>query len=283
MMLVNLGCGPVWHPDWLNFDIRPRPPHVRRLDLRRPLPFADATVDAVYHSHVLEHLSRAVADELLRECHRVLRPGGVLRVGVPDLEGVARAYLAELDVAVPDGGGFAYDWAVVQLLDQCVRESSGGLMAAMMLAAAPEQLEHIERRVGIEDARRARLSRRELLAERLRGLPAGARARWLVRFAVERAWIAISESAVVLLAGPAGRRDLRVGRFRASGEVHRWMYDRFSLERAMRAAGFDVIGAREPGESSIPGFGDHGLEVLDGRVRKPDSLYLEGLKPSPPS
>ena len=61
------------------------------------------------------------------------------------------------------------------------------------------------------------------------------------------------------------------------------MYDRFSLERAIRRAGFDSITVQEPGESAIPDFADHGLEVLEGRVRKPDSLYLECVRPSPSS
>jgi len=283
MILVNLGCGPVWHPDWQNFDIQPRPPHVGRMDLRRPLPFHDATVDAVYHSHVLEHLPPATAAQLLRECHRVLRPGGVLRVGVPDLEGVTRAYLLALEAVTGGGDAFLHDWAVAELLDQCVREHSGGLMATLMREATPEQLAHIESRVGGEDARRARLARRERLAELLRGLPAGAQARWLLGFAANQAWLATTEALLAVVAGPRARRQLRVGRFRTSGEVHQWMYDRFSLERSLRAAGFEGVVVREPGESAIPGFGDHGLEMLHGRARKPESLYVEGFRPSPAS
>jgi predicted SAM-dependent methyltransferase len=104
MILVDLGCGRVWHPAWLNYDLRPRAPQVRKLDLRRPLPLADRHADAVYHSHVLEHLPRATADRLLRECHRVLKPGGILRVAVPDLEDNARSYLQALEAAAQGGG-----------------------------------------------------------------------------------------------------------------------------------------------------------------------------------
>ena len=138
MLLVNLGCGPVWHPAWQNYDLRPRPPHVRRLDVRRPLPLPDGSADAVYHSHVLEHLPPAAADRLLGECRRILRPGGILRVAVPDLEAIARNYLEALDDTASHE--FAYDWAVLELLDQCVRETSGGLMGAVMRQATPDQL-----------------------------------------------------------------------------------------------------------------------------------------------
>ena len=95
-ILVNLGSGDMWHPQWQNYDLNALPPHVTALDVRRPLPFGDATVDAIYHSHVLEHLSKQEARLLTGECRRVLRSTGILRVVVPDLERIARAYLDSL-------------------------------------------------------------------------------------------------------------------------------------------------------------------------------------------
>lgn len=62
-------------------------------DARRPLPFRSGSVSAVYSSHFLEHIRREEAAAFLRECHRVLRPGGILRVVVPDLRRLARLYL----------------------------------------------------------------------------------------------------------------------------------------------------------------------------------------------
>jgi hypothetical protein len=50
------------------------------------LPYADESVDEVYASHVLEHVARAEAFNTLREWVRVLKPGGILRVAVPDME-----------------------------------------------------------------------------------------------------------------------------------------------------------------------------------------------------
>jgi predicted SAM-dependent methyltransferase len=62
-------------------------------DVRRPLPFNDATFSAVYASHLLEHLHLFEADRLLLECFRVLTPGGVLRLVVPDLLAIVSEYL----------------------------------------------------------------------------------------------------------------------------------------------------------------------------------------------
>lgn len=50
------------------------------------IPLPDQSVDYVYSSHLLEHLDRSSGRQLLEECWRILRPGGVARFGVPDLE-----------------------------------------------------------------------------------------------------------------------------------------------------------------------------------------------------
>jgi SAM-dependent methyltransferase len=54
-------------------------------DFRFGLPFDDNVVDYVYSSHLLEHLHRDDAVSLLRDVHRILKPGGVVRICVPDL------------------------------------------------------------------------------------------------------------------------------------------------------------------------------------------------------
>ena len=61
-MLLNIGCGAVAHPDWLNLDMVPRHPLAVACDLRHGLPLAANSADACYSAHVLEHLTRAEAD-----------------------------------------------------------------------------------------------------------------------------------------------------------------------------------------------------------------------------
>mgnify|MGYP001232386207 CR=1 FL=1 len=51
---------------------------LRRLDVRRRFPYPDDSVTAVYSSHMLEHIPRSAAAFCLKECHRVLKPGGLL-------------------------------------------------------------------------------------------------------------------------------------------------------------------------------------------------------------
>ena len=67
-------------------------------DLRKPLPFPDDSVAAVYSSHVLEHFRYKDLVRLLRECSRILKPGGTFSVSVPDASIYVRGYL--------DAGGF---------------------------------------------------------------------------------------------------------------------------------------------------------------------------------
>ena len=62
------------------------------LNVGRPFRFDDDTFEAVYASHLLEHLDRDVAERCLNEVYRVLSPGGIVRIAVPDLDAVVAHY-----------------------------------------------------------------------------------------------------------------------------------------------------------------------------------------------
>ncbi|MBN2198089.1 methyltransferase domain-containing protein, partial [Candidatus Wolfebacteria bacterium] len=62
-------------------------------DLRKLLPFNDNSFKVIYMSHLLEHFYLNEAKKLLKECFRVLKPGGILRVMVPDLEEMINNYI----------------------------------------------------------------------------------------------------------------------------------------------------------------------------------------------
>lgn len=92
-MKLHLGCGPVRLDGWLNIDLDSPVADVRR-DLTQPLPLESGCATHIFSEHFIEHLTRADAVELLRECHRLLADGGVLRISTPDLRVLASAYLA---------------------------------------------------------------------------------------------------------------------------------------------------------------------------------------------
>lgn len=65
---------------------------LRYLDVTRRFRFPDSSFECVYASHLLEHLDARVAQHMVREVHRVLRPDGILRLAVPDLDEVVAHY-----------------------------------------------------------------------------------------------------------------------------------------------------------------------------------------------
>jgi SAM-dependent methyltransferase len=112
---VQYGCGICAPAEWLNFDASPRlrleripgvrgilswtigllfPPNVRFGDIVPGLPIPDKSANGVYCSHVLEHLARNDLAPALRNTLRILRPGGIFRLVVPDLHWRALRYVA---------------------------------------------------------------------------------------------------------------------------------------------------------------------------------------------
>jgi SAM-dependent methyltransferase len=92
---LNWGCGPKPAPGWLNSDRIARPGIDVPCDVRSGLPLGDASMDYVVAMHALQDLAYGDIVPALRELRRVLIPGGVLRVGVADLERAFDAYVAD--------------------------------------------------------------------------------------------------------------------------------------------------------------------------------------------
>lgn len=84
MLKLHLGCGQIIKEGWVNVDLEPAKGGIRR-DLSRPFPEESDSVDFIFHEHFIEHLTREQGVAFLKECYRVLRPGGVMRLSTPDL------------------------------------------------------------------------------------------------------------------------------------------------------------------------------------------------------
>ena len=82
---LHVGSGGHHIAGWINLDIDPTPPVDLLADITRPLPFRSASIDLIHSEDVLEHLDRDAGRALLSECHRLLKPGGVMRLLTPDL------------------------------------------------------------------------------------------------------------------------------------------------------------------------------------------------------
>lgn len=89
---VHLGCGSLDHPKFINVDALPAP-HIHFVGGVQKLPqFRSNSVDLVYASHTLEHISHLETNDVLKEWHRILRRGGVLRISVPDFDRLLGIY-----------------------------------------------------------------------------------------------------------------------------------------------------------------------------------------------
>lgn len=274
MKLLNIGCGATYHPAWVNIDVEPVSKEILRHDATTPLPFEDNCFDVCYCSHVLEHLSRDEARRLLAEIHRILKPKGFIRLAVPDLERIVRTYLNNLELALSstDGAEFSYDWMLLELLDQMVRGTSGGEMEQFLKKCPEHTREFIASRIGKEAERfwNSGQERSGIITQLSEMSPS-----WLTG----KIKCFLISCVAWLLGGKRGIRSVKEGWFRTSGEMHRWMYDRFSLGRLLREANFIDIAVCAPEVSRIPGFAAYKLDVINGVVLKPDSLFMEGVCP----
>jgi predicted SAM-dependent methyltransferase len=288
--LVNIGCGATWHPAWTNLDVHPLSPQVRSWDVSHGLPFGTEQVDACYASHVIEHLTRAQAQALLLENFRVLRPGGIIRIAVPDLEAIVREYLDV--VARADKGEQAaleqYEWITLELLDQLVRDKTGGEMERYLRSKALTNADYVIARIGPDAASYMGVQTSNGHCSNTDSGGSSGSVAQSVRALITRVVKTIRGNLgsaghirmnlCKILFGKRGEEAVREGLFRRSGECHRWMYDRFSLRQLLEQCGFSEVRTCTAFESRIAGFASFGLDVVDGKVRKPDSLFMEGVK-----
>jgi SAM-dependent methyltransferase len=285
--MLNVGCGRCYHDAWVNLDLNHSDTAVLQHDLIKGLPFKDNHFDAVYHSHVLEHLAPDEGAAMIRECYRVLKPNGILRVVVPDLEQIARLYLQQHELACQgDKVAMAnYDWMKLELIDQMVRRRSGGRMGQFITSPVISNPEFVLSRLGSEFNLCLAAVRQEQASQagtsRVQNQRNQARSYWLSRIKkrgqqLHQLWVL---KFIGLMLGKKMRQACEEGIFRSQGEVHRWMYDRHSLNQLCLQCGFVNCTLQSAFDSQIQSFNDYQLDEIDGRVRKPDSLFFECIKP----
>lgn len=101
MKRINFGAGSCRIEGWLNTDFcYPEGPD--KIDCTKPLPFPDGSTDIVFSEMMCEHLTHQQSWSFLCECHRILKPGGFIRVVIPDFSLSWR--LKDPDYARVNGG-----------------------------------------------------------------------------------------------------------------------------------------------------------------------------------
>jgi hypothetical protein len=92
-MRLSIGAGARRLPGWTHVDIDPALAPDLLADIREPLPLPDASVECIFCEEVLTQIEPEACLAFLRDCRRLLQPGGVVRVLMPDLQRFVRAYL----------------------------------------------------------------------------------------------------------------------------------------------------------------------------------------------
>ena len=267
---LNLGCGKKYHKQWVNVDMASYSEDVIAYNLLKGIPFPNDQFEVVYHSQVLEHFPKEKASDFIKECHRVLKPGGVIRVVVPDLENIVDEYKKYFNENLNNPNALSeanYEWILLEMFDQTVRNHSGGLMAEYLKRPKVINENYVIDRIGYE----GRKIREQYLN------PSSGRNKLNVKKALS-SFSMLLKAIHHVLSNVFQSKTSKVGSFRLGGEIHMWMYDRYSLSKLLKDCGFENISIKNPFESEIQDWSKYELDVKDGLAFDPTSLFIEAKK-----
>lgn len=270
---LNIACGHKYHPDWVNIDIITDSKYVHKINILKGLPFPDDTVEVIYNSQFIEHLTQEEAANFLKECFRVLKKDGILRIVTPDLENIVNEYknlLAE-NLNTPSPVSKAnYNWILLELFDQMVRTRPGGNMLQHLLRPDLINRDYIIKRTGLVGKEIFyKHSNKNIISSRI----INAFSSWPVFIRSIKYVINAT-----LIKTRLKTESTRLGQFRRSGEIHQWLYDRFSLPELLKSSGFSETSIKDPFTSDIPEFNKYQLDVKNGEIYDPTSLFVEAIK-----
>lgn len=272
---INLACGQVFidNSNWINFDYVNSSESVKKANLLKRLPIKQEIADLVYSSHFLEHIPRPKVNDFLNEILRILKPGGVVRFVLPDLENMANSYVN----LRKQGYHQKADFLVLEMIDQCVRNKGGGELGVFFskIKNNPDQYkfmsEFVRERTG-DDLTPCSFQQKQnynFFSKNLKSILASITQR------IQQYWIKI-----VLLVLPPAFRDQNIS-LASIGERHHWIWDFYSLKKILEEVGFLDVKRVSASTSMIKDFPFYPLDIDDeGKPRKgAESMYVEATKP----
>ena len=198
-----------------------------------------------------------------------------MRVVVPDLENIVGEYIKHLNENINNPSKEVeanYDWILLEMYDQTVRNNSGGQMAEYLQQSGLVNEKYIIERIGFVGK-----SIRNNYLEKKDGKQGVSN---LIKVAKRVGIKKVSKYIVKKMTNIFTSEAKKIGSFRLGGEIHMWMYDRFSISRLLREIGFEDIEVKNPHKSNIPQWEKYELDVKDGAVFDPTSLFMEARKPT---
>tara|TARA_A100001015_G_scaffold321052_1_gene449860 strand:- start:847 stop:1668 length:822 start_codon:yes stop_codon:yes gene_type:complete len=126
MKFLNIACGNslINSEFWTNIDFTSNDKSVKRMNVLSDLPYDNDSFDVIYTSHFLEHIPREDLSSFLKECLRLLKPGGMIRIVMPDLEFLIKEYFFQIE----NNDIEKLEFLSLLIFDQCVRNKRGGLL-----------------------------------------------------------------------------------------------------------------------------------------------------------
>ena len=267
-MYINLGCGGLFINDkqWKNFDLVSHYDEVIECNFLKGIELESNIADLVYSSHLLEHLPFDFAPEFLKEHYRVLKPGGVIRIVVPDLAKLIDLYLQYRDKLHSEKfHSKNYEWILIELFDQLSRNHSGGLMGQILKDKTSVYHEIAQNRMGTA------------LTEIVNQPKANSST---ITEKVKQKFNNLHYKLIQMILKKSQFQAMKIGHFRLSGECHQWMYDKEYLSYLLTEAGFTQIKAQSSSTSYLSDWSKYYLDQnKSGEAYKPGSLFIEGIKP----
>jgi predicted SAM-dependent methyltransferase len=263
---LNLACGVLYvnSKEWVNCDFSPSSKDVTKVDLNAKLPYESDFFDLVYSSHFIEHISREKVEYFLYECHRVLKPGGIIRIVTPDFENIVSEYLLNISKK----RYLFSEFNVTELIDQCVRVKPGGELARWYEFSKEdyELRNYIFGRIGHKASSSEVVQNKKVFFSQ-----------FFFRKVLFRLSFCYSRILVLLL--PKWFKSNHVS-LTSTGEKHLWVYDVYQLSKLFSKVGFSQIEKQCHNKSKVLDFNRFNLDTDElGNSRKgQSSLYLEGKK-----
>lgn len=267
---LNIGCGSIFLNEWTNIDFFSKK-YVDFCDIRKPLPYPNNVFDAIYSSHTLEHLTKDKGEKLISEIYRILKKGGICRIVVPDTEKICIEYLKRLNKCISQTTGkniINYNWIELMLIDQMVREKPGGLMLNT-LQKGDFDMKYVKLWTGDEFSNyyhKSKFQNNNVKKNYINIIK-----RLLSKTPKDLALFLFNRIRFLILNTNPQK----------TGEVHKWMYNRLSLELLLEKYKFINFSVKKFDESRIKYWGRYNLNksIYGNFPRKPESIYVECEKP----
>jgi hypothetical protein len=191
----------------------------------------------------------------------VLKEEGIIRIVVPNLHQVVLEYLNAFDNYKSSPSEISkadFDWASIELLDQMVREESGGEMLKYLQQENILNTFTITKRIG-----------KSFLGLNKKTTQKSKEKTNLNDF--------VKKNLLKLIG--INWNEYQFLKFRRIGENHKWMYDELSLSYLLKKNGFNKITIQSGDTSMLENWEDHSsLDMQDNSLRKPDSIIIEAVK-----